>query len=204
MCDLWEIVIGKEKPIHQNSVQYKNWKYRERIARVMIKNTLGPVDYHQATGAQGKVDLVWKFWSMRCGKNDSVRQFIGNIRATQLELVEMGVIIDDNMVAILMSKSLPPSYDNYVSSIFARISDLEHVKSTYIANKIFEEEIRRSSTFEDANVVTTPKFCSNCNKPGHLKADCFAKGGVKAGQGLRQIARRKVLVAERKKQAGHV
>src|SRR6266581_8006836 len=28
--------------------------------------------------------------------------------------------------------------------------------------------------------------CSNCNKHGHLKADCWAKGGSKEGQGLKR------------------
>jgi hypothetical protein len=31
-----------------------------------------------------------------------------------------------------------------------------------------------------------PKWCSNCQKHGHVKANCWAKGGGKEGQGLKR------------------
>ena len=218
MCDLWEIVIGRElEPDEIYRDKLESWKRREMTARVVIKNLLGPKDYqqirhartasdvwntlvgrHQPTGAQGKVDLIWRFWSKRCAEGEPIHEHIGEIRALHAELSDIGIFIEDHMVAILMSKSLPPSYDTYVSSIFAGIRDLDQADPNYVANKLFEEEMRRGSKSQDANVVVN-RNCINCGRNGHLIDDCYSKGGGKEGQGPRQIARRKKLEAEKKK-----
>ena len=131
-------------------------------AKVVIKNSLRPKDYqqirqnktasdvwntlvgrHQPTEAQGKFDLVWGFWSKGCAKREPIHEHIREIRALHAELADIGIIIEDHMVAILMSKSLPPSYNTYVSSIFAGIRDLEQADPNYVANKLFEEKMRQ-------------------------------------------------------------
>lgn len=76
MCDLLDIVVGSEKnPSDSCNIEAKEWAYREKIARVVIKNSLGTIDYrhirsartatevwevlnslYQPTGAQGIVD----------------------------------------------------------------------------------------------------------------------------------------------------
>ncbi|RKF77102.1 hypothetical protein GcM3_074023, partial [Golovinomyces cichoracearum] len=91
LCDLWEIVIGEESRPHDTDVEeLRSWIRREIIARTIIKNALGTKNYsqvrftrnvteiwrtlttlHQSTGAQGKADLIWKFWSMRCEEEAS-------------------------------------------------------------------------------------------------------------------------------------
>lgn len=204
MCGLWEIVCGKEKQPHE-AKDAKAWTSREKIARITIKNSLGPKDYHQvrfaktadhvwrileglheSTGAQGVVDMIWKFWSMRCVEGASAREHIREICALHMELAENGITIDNYLLAIAMSKSLPPSYDNYVSTTFASIHSLNDADPDYIANKIFEEEIRRSNKSEDANIAV-PKRCLNCGKNGHLKEDCYSRGGGKEGQGVRVL-----------------
>ncbi|POS84186.1 hypothetical protein EPUL_004899, partial [Erysiphe pulchra] len=177
----------------------ETWNHREKIARVVIKNSLGTVDYrqvqsaktaadvweilnslHQPTGAQGDIDMIWKFWSKRCGEGESVRQHIGDVRAIHSDLLEMGIVIDDYLVAIAMSKSLHVSYDNYVSTIFAGIRDLEQAKFRYAASNIFEE----------------------ARRDRHVRENCYGKGGGKEGQGPRQIAKRKKQEAGRKKIEG--
>ena len=46
ICNLWEIVIGQEKkPIDIYTHEEDDWITRKRIARVIIKNSLGPIDY---------------------------------------------------------------------------------------------------------------------------------------------------------------
>ncbi|CAD6504967.1 BgTH12-00466 [Blumeria graminis f. sp. triticale] len=143
-----------------------DWMTRERIARVIIKNSLGPTDYqqilfakivemiwkvlislHRSTGAQAKVDMIWNFWSKRCSESASVREHIGDIRSLHMELAETGIIFGDYLLARSMSKSLPP-YDGFVSSIFAGIRDLKKADPNYMANKIFEEEMCRNSKYE--------------------------------------------------------
>ena len=210
MCNLWEIVTGEEEcPDDYYVEEVRHWNRRDKIARILIKNLLNPRDYiqvqhiehaadiwkillelHQSTGAQGKVDLIWKFWSMRCAEGASVREHIGSVRTIHAELAEMGIVIEGYLLAIVLSKSLPSSYDAYVSTLFASIKDLEEADPNYITRKIFEEEQRRDKQSADVN-ITLPNYCANCKKPGHIRDDCYAKGGGKEGQGPRQIAWRK-------------
>ncbi|CAD6503716.1 BgTH12-03374 [Blumeria graminis f. sp. triticale] len=145
---------------------------------------------HQSTGTQTKVDMIWNFWSKRCSKGASVREHIGHIRSLHIELAETGIIIEVYLVAILMSESLPPSYDSFVSTIFAGIRDLEQADPNYVANKIFEEEMRRNTKYGDVHIVSQ-KHHYNCKKPGHLKDYCCNKGGGKEGQAPWKIAKKK-------------
>lgn len=232
MCDLWEIVSGQEKmPAEYDVRGVESWPRREKMARILIKNSLGSRDYnkiqyartaaeiwktlvslHQKTGAQGKADLIWKFWSSRCPEGASVREHIGAIRALHMEISEDGMVIEDYLLALVIAKSLPASYETYVSTIFASIPDIEEADPVFFTRKIFEEELRRENRSEDANLIVLgreslpeevntaqPRRCYNCNKPGHIKDYCYAKGGGLEGQGPRQIAAKKKQEAERKR-----
>lgn len=138
---------------------------------------------------------------MRCEEGASVRLHVGEVRALHLELAELGITIERYLLAIVLYKSLPPSYDGLISTIFA--TDLDNVDPGYIARKIFEEEMCRIDRSEDANLATNIK-CQNCHEIGHLKADCYSKGGGKEGQGPRQIARRKKEEAAQKHSVSQV
>jgi len=57
-----------------------------------------------------------------------------------------------------------------------------------ILAEFMQHEIKKQkiNTKDEAFAADTPKSkkqCSNCNKRGYLKADCWAKGGSKEGQG---------------------
>lgn len=140
---------------------------------------------------------------MRCEEGASVRIHVGEVRALHLELAELGIVIERYLLAIVLCKSLPPSYDNFISTIFANITDLDNADPDYIARKIFEEEMRRVDRSEDANAAIHVK-CQNCKKIGHVKADCYSKGGGKEGQGPRQIARRKKEEDKRNNKAAQI
>ena len=101
----------------------------------------------------GKADLIWEFWSMRCLEGASLREHIGTIRALHMEISESGIVIEDYLLALIIAKSLPTSYENYVSTIFASILDLEEADPDYFTRKIFEEELRRENRSEDANFI---------------------------------------------------
>ncbi|KAI0996183.1 Retrovirus-related Pol polyprotein from transposon TNT 1-94 [Podosphaera aphanis] len=120
------------------------------------------------------------------------------MRTLHSELAELGIVIEEYLLAIAISKSLPPSYRNCVSMILAGVNNLEKLDSYYFSSKIFEEEQRRTSRSEDANIAFQ-KRCTNCKRNGHTKENCYCKGGGKEGQGPRQIALRKKQEADKKK-----
>jgi len=112
------------------------------------------------------------------------------------QLAAMGKAISDDDYTDILLTSLPHSYDQSCTSISnsTRISrqpltanDLEAM----ILAEFMQREIKnqKSNTKDEAFAADTPKSkkqCSNCNKCGHLKADCWAKGGGKEGQGLKR------------------
>lgn len=60
MCDLWDIVVGNEKkPSDLYTNEAEECTYRERIARIVIKNALGTLDYTQVRSARTAAE-VWE------------------------------------------------------------------------------------------------------------------------------------------------
>ncbi|POS81901.1 hypothetical protein EPUL_005865, partial [Erysiphe pulchra] len=77
----WKVHMKDNLEMRAYVSEAETWSYREKIARVVIKNSLGTVEYqqvqsaktaaevweildslHQPKGAQGAVDMIWKFW----------------------------------------------------------------------------------------------------------------------------------------------
>jgi len=108
----------------------------------------------------------------------------------------MGKLISDEDYTDILLASLPPSYDSSCSSI----SNSAHLGSQVLTANVFEglildkftyHELKKpsSSSKDKAFSADTPrskKQCSNCNKHGHVKANCWAKGSSKEGQGPRR------------------
>jgi len=142
------------------------------------------------------VDLMQRFRNTRCGENDSICTRFENLCNLQEQLARMGKLISDKDYTDILLASLPPSYDSSCSSI----SNSAHLGSQVLTADVFEglilDEFTRcelkkpsSSSKDEAFGADTPrskKQCSNCNKHGHVKANCWAKGGGKEGQGPRR------------------
>jgi hypothetical protein len=138
-------------------------------------------------------DLMRRFRNTKCGENDNVRSHFEHMTNVREQLVAMGKAISDEDYTDILLTSLPPSYDQSCTSISHSIrvsgkpllySDLESM----ILDEFTQREIKKSksNTTEEAFAAGNSKpkkQCSNCNKRGHVKADCWAKGGGKEGQG---------------------
>jgi len=137
-----------------------------------------------------------RFQNTRCGENDTVCTHFENLRNLQEQLARMGKLISDKDYTDILLASLPPSYDSSCSSI----SNSARLGSHVLTANVFEglildeftcHELKKplSSSKDEAFSADTPrskKQCSNCNKCGHVKANCWAKGGGKEGQGPRR------------------
>ena len=152
--------------------------------------------YEEKTRALG-ADLMRRFQNTRCGESDNVRTHLENLHNLREQLASMGKLISDEDYTDILFASLPASYDSSCSSI----SNSAQLSSKSLTADVFESLIldeftwrelkkpQASSTKDEAFAAEAPKSkkqYSNCNKRGHLKADCWAKGGGKEGQGPRR------------------
>ena len=108
----------------------------------------------------------------------------------------MGKEINDEDYADVLMSSLPPSYDTAHSSVNAsthltQSKIISDAFQAYILNKYELCKLRsnKKDSKDKAFTADTSKKkpkkdieCHNCHKHGHVKADCWAKGGRKEGQ----------------------
>ena len=128
----------------------------------------------------------------------------------------MGKQISDEDYTDILLASLPTSYDSTCSSIShsVRLGAKPLTADTFesmILDEFTRREIKKNklNSKDEAFAADTPKpkrQCSNCNKRGHVKADCWAKGGGKGGQGQKRNndngSKDKAAAAEEEKELG--
>ena len=151
------------------------------------------------------IDLGRKLQNTRCGEDDDVRAHFEALANFREQLAAMGQTISDEQYTNILMSSLPSSYDANISIITTN-ADMNSttITSTTVIRIITDEYDKRQlknskpkSTQEEAFTAETQKNkkknkkdveCFNCKKKGHIKADCWAKGGGKEGQGPKKKA----------------
>ena len=123
---------------------------------------------------------------------------ISNLRQLQEELHVFGSLVSDEDFVMILLTSLPESWDNYTTSLFGSSGNKPSVKSHELVAVLLEEDRRRKARSGESSGTALyakargksgddnpnkDKECFNCHKKGHLKPDCWAKGGGKEGQG---------------------
>ena len=152
------------------------------------------------------IDLRKRLQDTRCTETGNVRTHFDNMRTLREELAGLGTTISEQDFSAIILGSLPKSYDQFLSAVTATASVLkQELDPEDLMLAIVDEYDRRStrqgSSKEKGTDVafhaggtnnrggrTTKKpnkdvECFNCRKKGHKKADCWAKGGGKEGQG---------------------
>ena len=119
-------------------------------------------------------------------------------------MASLGTILSEQDFLAIILGSLPKSYDQFLSAVTATASVLKRdLDPEDLMQTIIDEYDRRSTRQGNSkekggdaaffagnnNRGKTGKRpdkdieCFNCHKKGHKKADCWAKGGGKEGQG---------------------
>jgi hypothetical protein len=161
-------------------------------------------NHFQNKSCMVSVDLRRRLQDQRCLEKGDVAAHFATLRTMHKDLAAMGhPPSEDDFYAIILG-SLPPSFDPYISAVNATSSVLgTSLSADDLMLTITEEYERRilksKSGKKDENVAfysndsgkgrkggsSSKKNveCFNCKKKGHYKADCWAEGGGKAGQG---------------------
>jgi hypothetical protein len=144
------------------------------------------------------IDLGRKLQNTHCGEDDDVRAHFAKLANIHEQLASMGETVADQQYANILLASLPSSYDMRVCAITTNADEtgrdldpariIKHISDDYDKrtlntnnNKKEEDQSFAASTQKDKNDRRELK-CFNCKKTGHVKAECWAKGGGKEGQ----------------------
>ena len=134
-----------------------------------------------------------KLYRMKLQSHQSMQEFINATLLLVEQLRGVGEEITDQQVATLLLCGLPDEYETLITALEAREEDdltLEYVKSKLVdaykrkkdseANSAEQksESVLYSSNSRPAMKTNRPNYqketrsCYECNKPGHLRADC--------------------------------
>ena len=147
------------------------------------------------------IDLGKKLQNTKCGEDEDIRAHFESLANFREQLASMGETISDESYTNALMSSLPSSYDSNVAMITtnADMSSTTITSETVIRiltdeyDKRTLKKTKPKSTQDEAFATDAQKNnkkknkkdveCFNCHKKGHMKSDCWAKGGGKEGQG---------------------
>ncbi|KAJ3499572.1 hypothetical protein NLJ89_g10085 [Agrocybe chaxingu] len=126
----------------------------------------------------------------------NMAEHVAKLRQLQEELHLMDHKVPDEDFVMILITSLPESWDTYTTSFLGSSSTKKDtlIKSQELVRILIEEAHRRKEKDTSGSGVamyTKGKGsggkggveCFNCHKKGHMKKDCWAKGGGREGQG---------------------
>ena len=153
---------------------------------------------------------LWKqLQDTQCGKDGNIWIHFDTIWTMQEELASLGMSLSEQDFSAIILGSLPKSYDQFISAVTATASVLkQELNPKDLMQTIIDEYNRQSTRSWIKEKNTNAAFfaggnnwggkkksdkdleCFNCHKKGHKKANCWAKGGGKEGQGPRLKSRK--------------
>jgi hypothetical protein len=140
------------------------------------------------------VDLARKVRSKKCGETESVCTHFEQLADMCEQLAVMGKTVNDDDYTDILLASLPLSYNFICSTINASTCISKEKLTPHTVMQLITNEYeccttKNKNNSQDEAFATDAKCkkknieCFNCKKCGHVKANCWAKGGGKEGQG---------------------
>jgi hypothetical protein len=151
------------------------------------------------------IDLGRKLQNTKCGEDDDIRAHFELLTNFCQQLATMGQSIGDKQYTNTLMSSLPLSYDANISiittnadmssttitptTVICIITDeydkrmLKKAKPKLTQDEVFTADAQKNKRKNKHNIE-----CFNCHKKGHMRSDCWVKGGGKEGQGLKKKA----------------
>jgi transposase InsO family protein len=188
------------------------WKRGEATTKHLIASTIPDSVFNQIKGGTRtkevwetlkriyeertrttRVNLLKRFRNTQCGENVDVCTHFEELADMREQLAAMGKNIDDEDYTDVLLASLPSCYRTAISAINASTRISKGALTPEIVTELMiaeYEQLTDTKTPQD-QALSAVTFkgkkrdveCFNCKKRGHIKADCWAKGGGKEGQG---------------------
>ncbi len=150
------------------------------------------------------IDLGRKLQNTKCGEDDDIHAHFESLANFREQLAAMGQTISNDQYTNTLMSSLPSSYDANISIITTN-ADMSStpITPTTVIRIITDEYDKRllrkakpKSSQVEAFATEAQKNkrkkrdleCFNCHKKGHIRTECWAKGGSKEGQGPKKKA----------------
>ena len=130
-----------------------------------------------------------------CAEEDSIWEHFEGLKDLCEQLAAMGKSVSNTKFASILMGSLPPLYQPTLSGIAAAAEMSAMIPTVATVTKLAIDEYDRrtlvSNKSQDQAFATDARKkgkkhdveCFNCKKKGHVRADCWAKGRGKEGQG---------------------
>ncbi|CAD6208896.1 GSCOCG00012765001-RA-CDS, partial [Cotesia congregata] len=166
---------------------------------------------HQSKGPARKASLLKKIILTKLQEDGDVRKHISDFSDAVKELSEIGVAINDEVLAIILMYSLPASFSMFRTAIESRdelpstavlkikiIEDYEGRGNQPVeagalyskSNNKYYDKKRRENDFNRTQGHSQPsenRICYKCGKHGHIAKNCPKKKGKKPCHSSSQV-----------------
>ena len=152
------------------------------------------------------VDLRQRLQDERCKNNANIHTHFDTMRTMHEDLAALGDDPNNGNFSAMLLGLLPQSYDSYLSAITTALSvlgtkrtpdalmlsiidefDRRTIKTRQSKDKgkdiAFHAERGSRKPWKGGQGLKKSVECFNYHRKGHVKVDCWAKGGEKEGQG---------------------
>jgi hypothetical protein len=135
---------------------------------------------HEANTIGNKLFLRRKFFAIKMQEGNDMLVHINTVKALVDQLHSIEVIIADEDVYMVFLMSLPPSFDNLVTSLESMST--KDVNLQFIVARLFHEVSKRkecenseATTLINKTHKSNEKLCFYCKKPRHFVRNCLKK-----------------------------
>lgn len=178
-----ELAIGDSEMAHiiGTKTAFEIW---ERLCQVK-----------EAKGRLGILATRRALYRSQAHEGADMVEHVNNLRSLQAELGLLGNEVADEDFVMILIASLPESWDVFATSYLGSHTGATTLTASEFIPLLLEEDRRRRARAggsenslqarfgKSSGSSKTDKICHNCNKKGHYKRDCWAKGGGMEGKG---------------------
>jgi hypothetical protein len=220
------IVRGQIDPIEHDTAlaTYKPevWTKLDRVVRATIRMNLSESvhytvqacttakeswktlsDTYEKKVAATKIYLIRRLYNLRMKESDSITAHLNDYEGIISQLSAQGMTIDDELKALLLMSSLPPSRETFVTTACnASATTVKYFETTssilsedtrrktfvhnsaneaYTVQSMSDQQQHRGMSFSRGPNATRNRSksrgsvtCNYCKKPGHVKTKCRA------------------------------